>query len=129
MARQLGRLGVGRAGTGVRHARVERCDTAGAPATRPVGTHDTTSPWPRHGRDPATIRQARRAVWQGVDARHSAGARERGAATRPLGHATRPALAMTRPGQGPRHGHCARRLGVLAGSAGPSWCTVHLAQF
>ena len=24
---------------------------------------------------------------------------------------------------------CARRLGVLAGSAGPSWCTVHLAQF
>ena len=24
---------------------------------------------------------------------------------------------------------CARSMGVLAGSAGPSWCTVHLAQF
>ena len=24
---------------------------------------------------------------------------------------------------------CVRRLGVLAGSAGPSWCTIHLAQF
>ena len=29
---------------------------------------------------------------------------------------------------GTRRGHaCARRLGVLAGLAGPSWCTVHLA--
>ena len=32
----------------------------------------------------------------------------------------RPCTAWARPG---------RRMGVLAGSAEPSWCTVHLAQF
>ena len=45
-----------------------------------------------------------------------AGGRAGSAAGLAVGHAGRAARA--RPG---------RRLGVLAGSAGPSWCTVHLA--
>ena len=47
MARQLGRLGAQasarRAGAGARHASAERCDTAGSPATRPAGAHDTAA--------------------------------------------------------------------------------------
>ena len=33
---------------GARYACAERCDTAGAPATRPVGTHDTAPLGPRY---------------------------------------------------------------------------------
>ena len=69
-----------------------------------------------------------------------AGARTQGAA-RALQHGS---CAYDTAGWHPRHGAseghdaacerapgraCASRLGVLAGSVGPSWCTVHLAQF
>ena len=63
------------------------------PGWRAASAHDTTAR--------ATIRQARRATRQGLYARHSAGARERGLRHGSLGPATRPALDETRPGQGP----------------------------
>ena len=52
-----------------------------------------------------------------------------GPATRPtLGYDTAKVSATIRRWAG-HDTACARRLGVLAGSVGPSWCTVHLAQF
>ena len=42
--------------------------------------------------------------------------------------ATRPWL-LRHSASASGHARSGRRMGVLAGSAGPSWCTVHLAQF
>ena len=61
----LGRAGAG-AGVGAlsaraRYARPERCDTAGAPATRPPGTHDTAPLRPRYDRPRAAMRAPGRA--------------------------------------------------------------------
>ena len=61
---------------------------------------------------------------QGRLERRRAGGNSRGRRSR-CGRAGRWAWA-----RGARRGRaCARRLGVLAGSVGPSRCTVHLAQF
>ena len=51
------------------------------------------------------------------------------AATRPEGSATTRSNPPTTRLHARRHARPGRRLGVLAGSVGPSWCTVHLTQF
>ena len=60
----------------------------------------------------------------------AAGVGTRGAGLGPAGRAAWAYGARCVGARGARRGRaCARKLGMLAGSAGPSWCTVHLAQF
>ena len=100
-AERAGRWGAGAAGAGARRAseRAERWQARGRAAGRAAGV----------GTQGRVGRGSRRAdtAWT-----HGAHGRPRqGRAGRPAGRA------------------CAHSMGVLAGSAGPSWCTVHLAQF
>ena len=98
---RLGVLGAGAAGAGARRAseRAERWRARGHAAGQAAGVG-------AQGRAGSGSRSPNTAWTRGARCRP-----RQGRAGRPAGRA------------------CAHSMGVLAGSAGPSWCTVHLAQF